>query len=112
MFQASAKPASRVRFSPHHFGLVKACDTDGIIDAAESIAEQSSDFAETLVEEISNIKAGVALCSNPLDVLLCATKGVKEILASSREIVVNVKEYMNDMSKEVPALIADVKACL
>lgn len=82
------------------------------MDAAQAVADQTTTFAENLAVEIAKVKAGVALCSNPLDILLCATEGVKEILTNSKLIVSNVKVYMNDMSTEVPALINEVKACL
>lgn len=82
------------------------------MDGAQAIAGQTTTFAEDLTEEIAKIKAGVALCSNPIDILLCATKGVKGILTNSKLIVSNVKVYINDMSTEVPALINEVKACL
>lgn len=82
------------------------------MDAAQAIADQTTTFAENMTVEIAKVKAGVALCSNPLDILLCATKGVKGILTNSELIVSNVKVYINDMSTEVPALINQVKACL
>lgn len=82
------------------------------MDAAQAIADQTTTFAENLAVEIAKVKAGVALCSNPLDILLCVTEGVKEILTNSKLMVSEVKVYMNDMSTEVPALINEVKACL
>lgn len=82
------------------------------MDAAQAIGGQTTAFIENLTVEIAKVKAGVALCSNPIDILLCATKGVKGILTNSKLIVSNVKVYINDMSTEVPALINEVKACL